>query len=125
MPLARLDPIPQFLPQEAEVVEGKTALQRHNMLAEQAERFLAMRLVAELVLRELWAVERVELDQLLPGHLSTLEAEVVVVEAQQQQTEAQEVLEQIMVVEVEVVDAALLDLLPVQAEREPMELLWW
>jgi hypothetical protein len=28
-------------------------------------------------------------------------------------------------VEVEVVDAALLDLLPVQAEREPMELLWW
>ena len=95
------------------------------MLAEQAERFLAMRLVAELVLRELWAVERVELDQLLPGHLSTLEAEVVVVEAQQQQTEAQEVLEQIMGVEVVVVDAALLDLLPVQAEREPMELLWW
>ena len=125
MPLARLDPIPQFLPQEAGEEQGKTALQRHNMLAELEEPFLVMRLPAELVLRELWAVERVELDQLLPGHLSTLEAEVVEVAAQQQQTEAQEVREQIMVAEVEVVDAALLDLLPVQAEREPMELLWW
>ena len=95
------------------------------MLAEQAERFLAMRLVAELVLRELWAVERVELDQLLPGHLSTLEAEAVEVAAQQQQTEAQEVREQIMEVEVEVEDAALSDSLRVQAEREPMGLLWW
>lgn len=103
MPLARLDPIPQFLPQEAEVVEDKTTLLHCNMLAEQAEQFLAMRLLAELVLRELRAVERVELDQLLPGHLSTLEAEVVAVEAQHQQTEAQEVREQIMVVEVEVV----------------------
>ena len=94
-------------------------------LAEQAEQFLAMRLPAELALRELWAVERVELDQLLPGHLSTLEAEVVAVEAQHQQTEAQEVLEQTMEAEEEVVAVALLDLLPVQAEREPMELLWW
>ena len=125
MPLARLDPIPQFLPQEAEVVEDKTTLLHCNMLAEQAEQFLAMRLLAELVLRELRAVERVELDQLLPGHLSTLEAEVVAVEAQHQQTEAQEVREQIMVVEVEVVDAALSDSLRVQAAREPMGLLWW
>ena len=125
MPLARLDPIPQFLPQEAGEEQGKTALQRHNMLAELEEPFLVMRLPAELVLRELWAVERVELDQLLPGHLSTLEAEVVEVAAQQQQTEAQEVREQIMVAEVEVVAVALLDLLPVQAAREQMELLWW
>lgn len=125
MPLARLDPIPQFLPQEAGEEQGKTVFQRHNMLAEQAEQFLAMRLPAELGLRELWEVERVELDQLLPGHLSTLEAEVVAVEAQHQQTEAQEVLEQTMEAEEEVVAVALLDLLPVQAEREPMELLWW
>jgi hypothetical protein len=125
MPLARLDPIPQFLPQEAGEEQGKTALQQHNMLAEQAERFLAMRFPAELGLRERWAVERVELDQLLPGHLSTLEAEAVEVAAQQQQTEAQEVREQIMGVAEEVVAVALLDLLPVQAAREPMELLWW
>jgi hypothetical protein len=125
MPLARLDPIPQFLPQEAGEVEGRMELPHYNMLAEQAEQFLAMRLVAEQVLRELWAVERVELDQLLPGHLSTLEAEVVVVEAPHQQTEAQEVLEQTMEAAEEVVAVALLDLLPVQAAREPMELLWW
>jgi hypothetical protein len=125
MPLARLDPIPQFLPQEAGEEQGKTALQQHNMLAEQAERFLAMRFPAELGLREPWAVERVELDQLLPGHPSTLEAEAVEVAAQQQQTEAQEVREQIMEVEVEVEDAALSDSLRVQAEREPMGLLWW
>jgi hypothetical protein len=125
MPLARLDPIPQFLPQEAGEEQGKTALPHCNMLAEQAAQFLAMRLLAELVLREPLVVERVELGQLLPGHLSTLEAEAVEVAAQHQQTEAQEVREQIMVVVVEVVDAVLLDLLPAQAEREPMELLWW
>ena len=109
---------------EVEEVD-RMELQRHNMLVVKGGQFLAMRFLEEQVLRELWVVERVELDQLLPGHLSTLEAEVVVVEAQQQQTEAQEVLEQIMGVEVEVVDAVLLDLLPVQAEREPMGLLWW
>jgi hypothetical protein len=125
MPLARLDPIPQFLPQEAGEEQGKTALLRPNMLAEQAERCLAMRLPAELVLREPLAVERVELDQLLPDHLSTQEVVVVVVEAQPQQTAAQEVLEQTMVEAVEAVAVALSDSLRVQAEREPMELLWW
>jgi len=109
---------------EVEEVD-RMELQRHSLLVVKGEQFLAMRLPAELGLRELWAVERVELDQLLPGHLSTLEAEVVAVEAQHQQTEAQEVLEQTMEAEEEVVAVALLDLLPVQAEREPMELLWW
>ena len=125
MPLARLEVTLKFLEQEEVEVLDRMGLQRHNMLVVKVEPFLEMRLPAELGLRELWAVERVELDQLLPGHLSTLEAEVVAVEAQHQQTEAQEVLEQTMEAEEEVVAVALLDLLPVQAEREPMELLWW
>jgi len=109
---------------EVEEVD-RMELQRHNMLVVKGGQFLAMRFLEEQVLRELWVVERVELDQLLPGHLSTLEAEVVAVEAQHQRTEAREVREQIMGVEVVVVDAVLLDLLRVQAEREPMGLLWW
>lgn len=125
MPLARLEVTLKFLEQEEVEVLDRMGLQRHNMLVVKGEPSLEMLLLVELVLRELWAVERVELDQLLPGHLSTLEAEVVAVEAQHQQTEAQEVLEQIMEAEEEVVAVALLDLLPVQAEREPMELLWW
>ena len=115
----------KFLQRVEVVVVDRMGLQRHNMLVVKGEPSLEMLLLAELGLRELWAVERVELDQLLPGHLSTLEAEVVAVEAQHQQTEAQEVLEQTMEAEEEVVAVALLDLLPVQAEREPMELLWW
>lgn len=109
---------------EVEEVD-RMELQRHNMLVVKGEQFSEMRFLEEQVLRELWVVEQEVLAQLLPGHLSTLEAEVVAVEAQHQQTEAQEVLEQTMEAEEEVVAVALLVLLPVQAEREPMELLWW
>ena len=70
MPLERLDPIPQFLPQEAGEVEDRLELQRHILLADQAERFLPMPLPAALVLRAPLGVERVGLDQLLQGHPS-------------------------------------------------------
>lgn len=125
MPLARLEVTLKFLEQEEVEVLDRMGLQRHNMLVVKGEPSLEMLLLVELVLRELWEVEQGVLAQLLPGHLSTLEAEAVAVEAQHQQTEAQEVLEQTMEAEEEVVAVALLDLLPVQAEREPMELLWW
>jgi hypothetical protein len=95
------------------------------MLVVKGEPFLEMLLLVELVLRELWEVEQGVLAQLLLVLMFMLVVVVEVVEVQPQQMVAQEVLEQTMEAEEEVVAVALLDLLPVQAEREPMELLWW
>jgi len=108
---------------EVEEVD-RMELQRHSLLVVKVVLFSEMRLLEELVLRELLGVAQEVLAQPLLVLTFMVVVVVEVEEVRPQQTEGTEVLEQIMVVVVEVEVVALSDSLRVQEEQERMGLLW-
>ena len=115
----------KFPPLVVEVVEVKIPprLQQRNLLAEQAEQFLGMLFLAELLLVEPQEAEQDRLGRLLLGLMCIVAEGALEEEAQYLQMAGMVALELIMVLAEAGEDVAPLDLLQAQAERGPMALL--